>query len=172
MLECSTTITLLDLGSELRMSLHQCGEEEAKRFKWIESEKAGRDLGETAIRTWIGRHWNGFLRHRWLEHLQGKTFWIELDQGDFGLLQTAFQASPLIDPILEHFKHGRENLDIILWAQDNQDAHARRARDPRGSRRQQPAHRMPLRSIAISRYPPGRDGAGSGPGSSRRFSRR
>ena len=59
------------------------------------------------------------MRHRWLEHLQGKTFWIELDQGDFGLLRTAFQASPLIDPILEHFKHGRENLDIILWALRN-----------------------------------------------------
>ncbi len=25
-------------------------------------------------------------------------------------------APPLIDPILDHFKHGRENLDIILWA--------------------------------------------------------
>jgi len=119
MLECSTTITFVDLSSDIRMSLHQCGEEEAQRFKWIESEKAGRDLGETAIRTWIGRHWNGFLRSRWLEHLQGKTFWIELDQGDFGLLQTTFQASPLIDPILEHLKHGRENLDIILWALKN-----------------------------------------------------
>ena len=119
MLECSTAMTLLDLSSEMRMSLHQCGEEEAQRFKWIESEKAGRDLGETAIRTWIGRHWNGFLRHRWLEHLQGKTFWIELDQGDFGLLQTAFQASPLIDPIVERLKHGCENLEIILWALKN-----------------------------------------------------
>jgi hypothetical protein len=100
------------------MSLYECGEEEAKRFKWIESEKAGRDLGENAIRMWI-RHWDGFLRQRWLDHLQGKTFWIELDQGDYGLLQTAFRSSPLIDPILDHFKHGRENLDIILWAQDN-----------------------------------------------------
>src|SRR5262249_41656947 len=54
--------------------------------------------------------------HRWLEHLSGKNFWIELDQGDFGLLQRAFKGSPLIDPILEHFKQGRENLDIILWA--------------------------------------------------------
>jgi hypothetical protein len=101
------------------MSLHQCGQEEAQRFKWIESEKAGRDLGETAIRTWIGRHWHGFLRHRWLEHLQGKTFWIELDQGDFGLLQTAFQASPLIDPIVDRLKRGSENLEIILWALKN-----------------------------------------------------
>jgi len=106
----------MDFSPEAKMSLHECGEEEARRFKWIESEKAGRDLGEVAIRIWICRHWNGFLRQRWLEHLQGKMFWIELDQGDFGLLRTAFQASPLIDPILDHFKHGRENLEIILWA--------------------------------------------------------
>jgi hypothetical protein len=112
------TMSTIGFSSKSRMSLHECGEEEARQFKWIESEKAGRDLGETAIRTWIGEHWNGFLRHRWLEHLQGKTFWIELDQGDFGLLRTAFQESPLIDPILEHFKHGRENLDIIIWARE------------------------------------------------------
>jgi hypothetical protein len=117
MLECtSSSITSLALSGTIRMSLHQCGEEEAQRFKWIESEKAGKDLGETAIRTWIGRHWNGFLRHRWLEHLQGKTFWIELDQGDFGLLRTSFRSSPLLDPILDQLKHGRENLDVILWA--------------------------------------------------------
>jgi hypothetical protein len=119
MLECSSSITTAQLVPDCRMSLHRCGEEEAQRYKWIESERAGRDLGETAIRRWIGEHWNGFLRHRWLEHLQGKTFWIELDQGDFGLLRTAFKASPLIDPIVEHFKHGRENLDIILWALKN-----------------------------------------------------
>jgi hypothetical protein len=118
MVECNSVL-LFRIGGESRMSLHECGEEEARQFKWIESEKAGRDLGETAIRNWIGQHWNGFLRHRWLEHLQGMTFWIELDQGDFGLLRTAFRGSPLIDPILEHFKHGRENLDIILWAIKN-----------------------------------------------------
>ena len=116
MQECSTSITTAALASDCRMSLHRCGEEEAQRYKWIESEKAGRDLGETAIRRWIGEHWNGFLRHRWLEHLQGKTFWIELEHQDFGLLRTAFQASPLIDPIVDHLKHGRENLDIIQWA--------------------------------------------------------
>jgi hypothetical protein len=115
MVDCEIS-PAIDLSAETRLSLHQCGEEEAQRYKWIESEKAGRDLGETAIRSWIGQHWNGFLRQRWLEHLQGKTFWIELDQGDFGLLRRAFKGSPLIDPILEHFKHGRENLDIILWA--------------------------------------------------------
>ena len=119
MLECSSPTALMDFSPETRMSIHECGEEEARRFKWIESEKAGRDLGEMAIRTWIRTHWNGFLRHRWLEHLQGKMFWIELDQGDFGLLRTTFKSSPLIDPILDHIKHGGENLDIVLWALKN-----------------------------------------------------
>ena len=108
-----TPESVLTLFPHNQMSLHRCGEEEAQRFKWIESEKAGRDLGEKAIRLWISKHWNGFLRHRWLEHLQGKTFWIELDHGDFGLLQRAFRNSPLIDPILDHFKALKENLDII-----------------------------------------------------------
>jgi hypothetical protein len=103
-------------ATDAKMSLHACGEEEAHRFKWIESEKAGRDLGETAIRAWIGQHWHGFLRQRWLEHLQGRTFWIELDHEDFGLLRHAFRGSPLIDPILDLVKRGGENLDVILWA--------------------------------------------------------
>lgn len=85
MSECRSTISIMEHASTRMMSLHQCAEQEALQFKWIESQKAGHDLGETAIRTWIGEHWRGFLRHRWLEHLQGKTFWIELDQRDFGL---------------------------------------------------------------------------------------
>jgi hypothetical protein len=95
------------------------GEREALRFKWIESEKAGCDLGESAIRRWVQNHWWGYLRARWLEHLQGKQFWMELDKKDFGLLQRCFQEqSLLLDRILDRFKAGQENLDIILWALD------------------------------------------------------
>jgi hypothetical protein len=94
-------------------------EEEALRFKWIESEKAGHDLGEAAIKRWVQIHWWGYLRARWLEHLEGKKFWVELDRGDFGLLQREFQdQSLLLDRILDRLKAGQENLDIILWAQD------------------------------------------------------
>lgn len=100
-------------------SVHEDGRREADRFKWIESEKAGCDLGESAIRRWVKDHWSGYLRARWLEHLQGKTFWIELDRGDFGLLQRSFHDQEmLLDRILDRLKAGQENLNIILWALD------------------------------------------------------
>ena len=94
------------------------GEQEALKFKWIESERAGHDLGEAAIRRWVQCHWWGYLRARWLEHLQGKRFWVELDRGDFGLLQRKFHDNTvLLDRILDRLKAGQENLDIICWAQ-------------------------------------------------------
>lgn len=102
----------------VRLSVHDRGAVEAQRHKWIESEKAGHDLGEWAIRGWVRQHWNGFLREKWLEHLEGRTFWIELDHDDFGLLQRAFRDSLLIGEILWRLKSGRENLDVLNWAID------------------------------------------------------
>ncbi len=91
--------------------------EEADRFRWIQSEKAGYDLGEAAIRQWVREHWNGYLRARWVEHLQGVCYWVELDRGDYGLLQNAFRdRQPLLDQILNWLKGGKENLDVIDWA--------------------------------------------------------
>jgi hypothetical protein len=104
---------------ESRLSVHEIGREEADRFKWIESEKAGRDLGEWAVRRWVREHWNGFLRDRWLEHLQGRAFWIELDHDDFGLLRRSFRDSSLIDEIVFRLRQGSENLDILCWAIDD-----------------------------------------------------
>ena len=90
---------------------------EADRFKWIASEKAGYDLGETAIRQWVRDHWTGYLRARWVEHLQGTTFWVELDRGDFGLLSRDFPSDrDLMNCVLELLKAGQENLDVICWA--------------------------------------------------------
>ena len=102
-----------------RLSVHDRGAMEAQRHKWIESEKAGRDLGEWAIRCWVRQHWNGFLREKWLEHLEGRTFWIELDHDDFGLLIRSFQDSQLIKQIVWRLKAGHENLDILNWAIDD-----------------------------------------------------
>ena len=105
----SSSVAVLSIYADCRA--------EADRFKWIESEKAGRDLGEGAIKRWVQDHWWGYLRARWLEHLQGRRFWIELDRGDFGLLQRAFQdQKDLLDRILDRLKDGQENLDVIAWA--------------------------------------------------------
>ena len=101
-----------------RLSVQEVGIAEAMRHKWIESEKVGHDLGESAIRCWVRHHWNGFLRAKWLEHLEGKTFWIELDQDDYGLLQDGFLDSPLIDEVIDRLKGGVENLDLISWGID------------------------------------------------------
>jgi hypothetical protein len=87
--------------------------------KWIESQRAGYDMGETAVRSWIRDHWRGYLRAKWLEHLQGRTFWIELDRNDFGLLLSKFQDQPvLLDRVVDRLKSGQENLHVILWALD------------------------------------------------------
>ncbi len=114
---CSTMVTDVMPGGN-RFSVHEGGAVEAHRHKWIESEKAGRDLGEWAIRCWVRQHWNGFLREKWLEHLEGRTFWIELDHDDFGLLQRSFRDSELIAEILDRLKTGQENLDVLNWAID------------------------------------------------------
>ena len=79
-----------------KSSVYIDGEQEALKYKWIESERAGHDLGEAAIRRWVQCHWWGYLCARWLEHLQGKHFWVELDRGDFGLLQRRFIDNSLL----------------------------------------------------------------------------
>lgn len=102
-----------------RSSVYMEGEREAERHKWIESEKAGRDLGEHALRQWVRDHWWDYLRARWIEHLEGRRFWVELDRNDFGLLQRQFCANRLLlERILDRIKAGWENLDIISWAVD------------------------------------------------------
>jgi hypothetical protein len=115
---CQPAITTTKLV-ENKASVYTESEKEAQQFKWIESEKAGRDLGEDALRRWVQTHWWGYLRARWLEHLQGAQFWVELDRGDFGLLQREFRDHEiLLDRILDRLKSGKENLDIITWAHE------------------------------------------------------
>ena len=88
-----------------KLSIWEDCQREIDCYKWIASELAGCDLGEAAIRKWIMEHWNGYLRARWLDHLYGRTYWIELDRNDFGLLVTAFQDKTLLlDRIMDELK--------------------------------------------------------------------
>jgi hypothetical protein len=102
-----------------RQSLQEATSRELSVHKWIESEKAGRDLGEKAIHDWVARHWDRFLRQRWVEHLQGQVLWYELDHADFGLFQRYFSGDPLAELIINQYKSGGaqgENLAIVQRA--------------------------------------------------------
>lgn len=90
---------------------------EAENYRWIESEKAGYDLGDAAVRAWVARHWAGFVRARVLEHLTGAKFWPELDRGDFGALPRRFvDHTELVTEIADQFAAGSDNLSILSWA--------------------------------------------------------
>lgn len=102
-----------------KTSVYADSMEQAQIHKWIESQKAGKDLGDAALQDWVRHHWWGYLRARWIEHLHGMRFWVELDRNDFGLLERAFKdCQVLLDRILDRIKTGQENLDIILWSLD------------------------------------------------------
>ena len=103
----------------VKQSVWADSKREIECYKWIESEKVGYDLGDAAVRGWIKEHWQGYLRNRWLDHLQGRTFWIELDRNDFGLLQQKFRDQELLlDHILQRLKACQENLHIFVWAHE------------------------------------------------------
>ena len=104
----------------LEDSVYAVGMAEALRHKWLESEKAGRDLGLEPVHQWCRRYWHQFLRHRWLEHIRGIRKWKELDRGDFGMLtyETELLDDPLlVELILDRLVAGWENLGVIGWAQ-------------------------------------------------------
>lgn len=98
-------------------SLIEAAYHEARRHQWIESQKQDRDLGETAFRDWYRSHWWSFLRHRHIEHLMGERQWAEFEGETFGRLAPLLDTfGELADEIIEQYRTGRENLDIINWA--------------------------------------------------------
>ncbi|MGH7144297.1 MAG: hypothetical protein ACREJ2_09270 [Planctomycetota bacterium] len=93
--------------------------EELKRHRWIESEKACCDLGDSAFVEWRKKYWAKWLRARVMEHLNGDFFWEEVDCDDFGLLQNNFHRNEvLLQEIVLRIKDGQENLSIINWVID------------------------------------------------------
>lgn len=92
--------------------------EEIARHKWIESEKAGRDLGQSAINDWIARYWYRFCRQRRLEHVEGKCQWDEFPQEDFGILLKVRDDRKLLDELLRRLNYNQANLEILMWSLD------------------------------------------------------
>jgi hypothetical protein len=90
------------------------------RHKWIESEKNGRDLGDSAVDEWTERYWRGWARARLMEHLYGWRCWGAFGEDDFGLLNRATVDFHVHRHVLEKVSSllaaGGENLDVISWA--------------------------------------------------------
>lgn len=92
---------------------------EAERYKWIESQKQGRDLGDSAIREWYRVYWPQYCRCKQMEHLSGDRCWPEFGDESFGQLYSLIVTGDLlVDRILDRIDMGYENLDIITWALD------------------------------------------------------
>lgn len=98
-------------------SLYDDGLREAERHKWIESQKSGRDMGDSAMRDWYCRYWFRYVRCRRLEHVTGIRAWKEFGSDDFGKVGQMIQTGePLLGKILELANAGKENFNIIYWA--------------------------------------------------------
>lgn len=101
------------------LSLYEEGLREAERHKWIESQKCGKDLGESALTDWYRRYWPLFCRLKCLEHLAGSRSWSEFAPEDFGVVGKLIRAEDLLlELVLDRAACGMENLGLIMWAQD------------------------------------------------------
>ena len=92
---------------------------EVERYKYLESERLGRDVGPRAAEDWHHRHWKPYVRYRWVEHLRGDVCYEEFPVEMFGQLRELIPESPeLVDAVLERFcsEDAGENLQIVVWA--------------------------------------------------------
>ena len=111
-----------------RRSLNREAWQEACRERWYRSEEAGTDLGEGAVRLWVRQHWPGFLRARWINHLLGERFWLELPREEFGLLRRVpADARPLRDEVLDRMRRREQDLGILVWARKEKTPEQHRA---------------------------------------------
>jgi hypothetical protein len=92
-----------------------------QEHKWIESEKAGRDLGHEAVRHWSRSHWLRFYRWRLVQHLRGEVYFREFHPCTFAAASNQLKVPhELLEAILNQVRDGCENLDIICWVHKKQ----------------------------------------------------
>src|SRR5262245_41133393 len=103
------------------LSVYEQADQAVQEHKWIESEKAGRDLGDEAVRHWTRSHWLKFYRWRLLQHLRGEVYFREFHPRTFAAVSNQLKVPrELLEAILDQVRDGGENLDIICWAHNSQ----------------------------------------------------
>lgn len=87
--------------------------------KHLDWERFSYDIEETASEDWKRRFWRLWFRVRWVEHLLGDRYWIEMGEQNFGVLRRGEPHNPmLVSRVADRLIAGWENLNIILWASD------------------------------------------------------
>jgi hypothetical protein len=110
-------MTVTHAGSANPSSVYVEAFKEAERYKWIESQKHGRDLGDHAIRQWYATYWPLYCREKRIEHLWGHREWHEFQDTKFGHINAlVLTGDILVDRVLDRVYSGYENLDVINWA--------------------------------------------------------
>gem|GEM_PF-1491658 len=97
-------------------SIYSAALEEAYKHKWIESQKSGHDLGDSALKDWFRKYWLPFCRAKRLEHVEGMQKWSEFAETEFGqVFQLIMVDDLLCDRVLDRMENGFDNLEIINW---------------------------------------------------------
>ena len=77
---------------------------EAEFYKWLASERAGRDLGPDACQEWWRQFWDIYCRWRLVDHLYGRKKFKEFHDRAFGCLRDPeFASDPVVQFIIKHF---------------------------------------------------------------------
>jgi len=85
--------------------------------KHLDWERLRYDVHETASEHWRKRYWRLWFRARWVEHLLGQKYWVEMGEDNFALLTRSGGHHPvLLDRIADRLIIGGENLNVIPWA--------------------------------------------------------
>ena len=98
-------------------SVFQTAFVEACEHRWVESEKCGYDLGETAFFEWYRRFWDSFVRLRHVEHLLGEIFWEEFPETSFAVFRPVLNdRDEFCHEVIDLYRQGWENLDFYTRA--------------------------------------------------------
>lgn len=87
--------------------------------KHLDWERLSYRVEETASEHWRRRYWRLWFRGRWVEHILGEKYWVEMGDENFGVMKKGRAHNPLlVRRVADRLIVGWENLGIILWAAD------------------------------------------------------
>ena len=105
-------------GVEKHSILHHAAADYAAQ-KYLDWERLSYDVEQTASEHWRRRFWRLWFRVRWVEHVLGQSYWIEMGDDKFGMFKRGPAHNPLlVQRVADRLVVGWENLGIILWASD------------------------------------------------------